>query len=163
MAKGGGVIVLIAAVAAWISGLFDGMGLGPGAGAGLGTGQPIVTEPDGPPDDLESISHTDRADVGEHGGTPQELRVLEVVVAGRGYEVRREVNGEVRFQPVELSRVKALAARTTGNDEGIRVLIYRRDSALPQAERALDEALAEAGLEDPEIVRREDLLPARTR
>ena len=163
MAKGGGVVVLIAAVAAWLSGLVDGMGLGPGGGAGLGTGQPIVTEPKAPQDDDLEVSHTDRADIGEHGGTPQELRVLEVVVAGRGYEVRRELDGEVRFQPVELSRVKALAARTTGNDEGIRVLIYRRESALPQAERALDEALAEAGLEDPEIVRRDDLLPARIR
>lgn len=159
MAKGGGVVVLIAAVAAWLSGLFDGMGLGPGDGAGLGTGRPTATGPDAPPDDL-SVSHTDRAHVSEEGGAP-ELRVLEIVVAGRGYEVRREVDGEVRFRPVELSRVKSLAARTTGNDEGIRILIYRRESALPQAERALDEALAEAGIESSAIVQREELLPAR--
>lgn len=162
MAKGGGVVVLIAALATWLSGLFDGMGLGPGDGAGLGTGRPIVTEPEGPPDDLE-VSHTDRADVGEHGGVLQELRVLEVVVAGSGYEVRREIDGKVRFQRVELPQVKALAARTTGTDEGIRVLIYRRESALPHAERELDEALADAGIEDSEIVRREELLPAPTR
>ena len=162
MVKGGGIVILIAAVAAWLSGIFDGMGFGPGDGAGLGTGRPAVTGPDAPRDDLESVSHTDRAHVADHDGAPLELRVLEIVVAGRGYEVRREVDGEVRFLPAELSRVKALAARTTGNDEGIRILIYRRESALPQAERALDEALAEVGIADAEIVRREDLLPART-
>ena len=159
MAKGGGVIVLIAAVAAWLSGLFEGMGLGPGDGAGLGTGRPTVTGPDAPPHDLESVSHTDRAQVAEDSGATPELRVLEIVVAGSGYEVRREADGEVRFQPVELSRLKSLASRTTGNDEGIRILIYRRESALPQAERALDQALAEAGIESSAIVQRDELLP----
>lgn len=158
MAKGGGVAIVVAAVATWMSGLFDGMGLGPGDGAGLGSGTRVDSGPVTPPADLDEVSAIDD---GESDEAFPEIRVLEIVIAGNGYEVRREMNGEVRFEPITLLRLKELAARTTGNDEGIRVLVYRRQTALPQAEMELEEALADAGIEPSAVVHRDELLPAR--
>jgi hypothetical protein len=164
--KGGGIAVVIGGVALWLSGLLDGLGLGPGFGLGPGGGTGRGTsnreEPSQQSDEF-SVSHTDRASIEDGESAQAELRVLEVVVAGDGYEIRREAAGAVQFSPADLSRVKQLAKRTRGTDEGIRVLIHRRESALPDAELALDQALAEAGIQDSEILRREELLPARSR
>ena len=161
MVKGGGIAILIVGVAAWLSGLFDGVGFGPAGGLGLGTGTQVNTGPVTPPADLEQVSRIDETDEGDSDEPFPEIRVLEIVVAGNGYEIRREVDGDVRFEPIQLSRLKRLAAHTTGNDEGIRILVYRRETALPQAEMALQQALAELDIEPSAIVQRDELLPAR--
>lgn len=74
--------------------------------------------------------------------------VLKIVIADRSYFVRSP-EGD---QPTELKDVINQAKVATGDEDGIRVRVYRKLTSRPAAEIALNDALIAAGLNEDQIV-----------
>jgi hypothetical protein len=146
------VIVIAAAIGLWLSGLFKGFGPG-GTGSGEGDGDaehraelPVSTEaaPEQPQSDP---------------GLAEPARVVEVLVDGEQYSVRRPISGGVAWQPAELDEILRLAKSAEGDAQGIRVRIRRRSTSLPSAEQQLEQSLLESGLSSTEVHKVEDIAP----
>jgi hypothetical protein len=78
-----------------------------------------------------------------------DLKVLDILVDGHDYQISLRGKGYTTFP---LARVVETAKVTTGNEDGIRVRILRRDSARVVAWSRLYEALEDAGISKDAII-----------
>jgi hypothetical protein len=152
----GAVLVAGIAVGVYLSDLFKGFGLGDGT-ASKTTQE--STEPDDATentaqtvasiDSAASIDPTTPPDLEKPAAVPaQASQVVKVVIADRSYFVRSP-EGD---QSAELKQVVALAGAASGDEDGIRVRVYRRLSSRTTAEIALRDALVAAGITDEQTV-----------
>jgi len=74
--------------------------------------------------------------------------VLKVVIADRSYFIRSP-EGD---QASDLSEVVAMAKAAPGDQDGIRVRVYRKATSRPAVEIALNDALIASGLTEEQIV-----------
>ncbi|MBI1345125.1 hypothetical protein GC163_02435 [bacterium] len=135
----GGALVLGIAAGVWLGDLFQGIG----TGDGIGIGQSGVT---GVQTSVETQPGPDLGLSTEASGI-ESIETIQVVVRDRTYFVR--LNGEE--SPIDLPALLSMIAETTGNDEGIRVAIYRAGSARTTTVLQLTEALQNAGISDAAI------------
>lgn len=152
----GAVLVAGIAVGVYLSDFFKGFGLGDG------TASKSTQESKEPGDDADSTAQTvasiDSADSVEPRTPPDPekpavapapaTQVVKVVIADRSYFVRA-ADGD---QSAELKQVVALAGAATGDEDGIRVRVYRKLSSRTAAEIALRDALVAAGITDEQTV-----------
>ena len=150
----GGVVVLAVALAGFFGRFFGGFGTGEQGGENAkettAENTALLSNTTARPDDRSPAAQTaavylDYRTVG----------VLEVIVDARSYTIRNDRNGA---RPVELGELIELAKRTPGNEEGVRVRVFRRESALVTTEKALQSALINAGLPQESIVWEQTLL-----
>jgi len=142
----GGALVLGIAAGVWLGDMFKGLGTGNGVGigqSGLSGVQTSVAPVAGP--DL-GVS-TDSAGTGT-------IDTVQVVVRDRSYFLR--LNGEE--SPIDLDALLSMIATTTGNDEGIRVAIYRAGSARTTTVLQLTEALESAGINPAAVYTSPDMV-----
>ena len=81
---------------------------------------------------------------------PKPPEVIDVMVEESNYSVSR--GGVGNYRDLKLSQIITLAKMTTGNDDGLRVRIYRKPSAKYLAYATLQHELEAAGL-DAESIR----------
>lgn len=160
-AGSGGVAVVLALIALMFfqSGhLGDGDSDGEGEGENQDAVEPLAsTEPDALPVTVTSNSSTPEppepadTDHAEDGGlTDDEKRaladgVLEILIDENDYFL--VLPGAVTiYRPAEMSQLMRLAEQTSGDSNGIRVRILRRESSRAKAEIDLKTALAGIGI-----------------
>ena len=78
-----------------------------------------------------------------------DIKVLDILVDGHDYQISLRGKGYTTFP---LERIVATAKATSGNEDGIRVRILRRDSARVVAWSRLHEALEDAGISKDAIL-----------
>jgi hypothetical protein len=134
--------VLVAGIVAgvYLADFWKGFGGGSSLGIGIGDKSQTATtttdaKPDGTYEDIAATPH-------------ESPTVVKVVIANWSYALRT-ADGE---QPVELSQIVELAKSAKGDDDGIRVRIYRKLSSRAKAETDLESALTAAGIQEKEIV-----------
>ena len=141
-------MTVVALIVSWISGLFSGGG---GAGDGRQDGaRPVLTQSSEP---RTRPPETQTADTGDATGEiPPEDGVLDVWIQDRRFEIRGGANSarhdSARPTAVPLETVVERARETTGNEDGIRVRIFRAASSRASAEQALKDALEAAGFSE---------------
>jgi hypothetical protein len=148
----GGVLVVAVLVGVWLSGLFR--GFGPGGGGGNGEGEashraefPVSAEaPETRPDQ-------------DPNAPAEPARVVDVLIDGERYSVRRAIQGGAAWRPAELDEIVRLATNAPGNEQGLKVRIRRRSTSLPSAEQRLEEALLQGGLSSTEVYKVEEIAP----
>jgi hypothetical protein len=137
VAVGGGAILILGI----IMGMFmDLPGLGSGTIASKGKRTTATTAPP------ETISPDTEAD-----DSPPTVDLITVLIDDRSYSLVKKVGEETVFSPVELSSIVDQATKVSGNEDGIRVRILRRESARYMAETDLRKALADAGIENEAV------------
>lgn len=138
-------VVLIAGIAAGVY-LGDFM-KGPGwGGSSKGTGNSTGTGKDGTIDQQHVTDKTEAAP--ENVVAQPQTPVVKVVIADRSYFLR-SAEGD---QPIELDQVVAQAIAAKGDEDGVKIRIYRKLSSYTSAELALQDALVAAGVSDKQIV-----------
>ncbi len=145
--------VLVAGIAAgvYLGGVWKGFGGGSMQGIGIGDPSPTPTQKSsdskvGAKGDTKSVVVTDSDPDREKtstvsGPAPQ---VVKVVIADRSYFLR-SADGD---QAAELKQVVSVAKTAIGDEDGIRVRVYRKLSSRTAAEIALRDALVAAGITD---------------
>ena len=83
-----------------------------------------------------------------------DIKVLDILVDGHDYQISLRGKGYTTFP---LARIVETAKVTSGNEDGIRVRILRRDSARVVAWSRLYEALEDAGISKDAILMPHDL------
>jgi hypothetical protein len=136
----GGLLAVGMVLGAWLSGLLPGFGLGSGdqknAVVSVSSSNHVL-----PP---VSVDETIKAVSAESFIVDAE--VLEVVVREESYLIRLTADGSERRVPADLGRIVELAQATTGNKDGIRVVILREPSARFLTWKTLEKELAGVGL-----------------
>lgn len=135
----GGALVLGIAAGVWLSDFFKGVGTGNGVGIGQSGLSGVQTS-------AAPVAGPDLGLSTDSSGTGT-IDTVQVVIRDRSYYVR--LNGEE--SPIDLDALLAMINTTTGNDEGIRVAIYRAGSARATTMLQLTEALNSAGIADAAI------------
>ena len=85
--------------------------------------------------------------------------VLTVLIYEHSFLVRVSPGDEPVYRPVELGRVVELALRATGDSNGIRVRIIRRESARAAAEENLKQSLKRSGIGSDALHMSEQFVP----
>jgi hypothetical protein len=150
----GGILVVAAAVGLWLSGLFKGFGPG---GTGDGTGEGDGDGPEAQLVELPTSTDADPADDAPPLAEPG--RVVEVLIDGEQYSVRRSIAGGAEWRPADAAEILRLARSASGDSQGVRVRIRRRGTSLPSAEQRLEQALLESGLSSTEVHKVEEIAP----
>jgi len=147
----GASLVAAAAFGVYLAGKLPGWGLGSGSGNGSGNGSISDTRIDGTPDGQTQmpVPPANQKTVPAEAVELTEPKALELVVDGAGYALKSD-SSENRT-PITLDQIPPLLTRRTGDDEGVRVRIFRRENALPSAEEKLDTALRAAGVPDSAV------------
>lgn len=113
----------------------------------------VSTETESVSEPSQEAEETKQADADQESQQePQpkpELKVLDILVDGHNYQVSIRGKGYTTFP---LNRIIEVASATTGNEDGIRVRILRRDSARVVAWSRLYEALENAGISKDAIL-----------
>lgn len=143
--------VLVAGIAAgiYLSDYLKGLGggWGPGSGGAPSTGTTATTTPES--SELPNLSaNVDPVISPEPEIPPIATPVLKVLIADRSYSVRYP-EGD---QAAELKQIVALAKTAKGDEDGIRVRVYRRLSSRTSAELELRDALIAAGINEDQTV-----------
>lgn len=135
-----GLIAVGIVIGAWFSHLLPGLGLGSGdqkdAVVSVSQSSRVL--------DPVHVDETIKAVSAESYIVDPE--VLEVVVREESYLLRVKAKGSERRIPVNLQRILELARATSGNKDGIRVIILREPSARFLTWKSLQEELTRAGL-----------------
>jgi hypothetical protein len=140
-------VVLIAGIAAGVY-LGDFM-KGPGwGGSKKGTGNSTGTGKDGTVEKKAEVDKTEAAPEKVAAAPLPQTPVVKIVIADRSYFLR-SAEGD---QPIELDQVVELANAAQGDEDGIKIRIYRKLSSYSSAEVALQDALVAAGVDDKQIV-----------
>ncbi|HUG91163.1 MAG TPA: hypothetical protein VML55_10030 [Planctomycetaceae bacterium] len=146
----GGIVVVAAVVGLWLSGLFKGFGPG---GTGEGDG-------DGPAEHRAEVpTSLQTRDDDNPPLSSDPAQVVEVLIDGEQYSVRRAIAGGAAWRPADLDEIARLAESASGDAQGVRVRVRRRSTALPSAEQQLEEALLQAGLAGTEVHKVEEIAP----
>lgn len=99
-----------------------------------------------------------------NGLTAEEQRiaagqVLTVLIAEHDYMIQIPSDSEFIYRPVELDRIVEMAAGTSGDSNGIRVRILRRDNARASAEEQLKLDLSRRGIGSDAVHMSEQFVP----
>jgi len=139
--------VLVAGIA---TGIYVGKfwkGFGGGSSLGVGVGDPQANSQAGADAKSPEIKTPDRPE--PESPPPADVpRVVRVVIDDQSYFVRSEGGDE----PIDLKQIVALTRAAAGDEDGIRIRIYRKFSSRTSAELALSAALVEAGIKDDQTV-----------
>ena len=77
----------------------------------------------------------------------QPLRVVKVVIQDRDYLLRTtDDDGQEQLQPIALAQLVETVRAASGDEDGVRVRIVRRDSSRAAAEELLHQSLLKAGV-----------------
>ncbi len=87
------------------------------------------------------------------------LPVLTVLIDERSYRVQVPANPAPLYRDSSLEQIHALASTTTGDSNGIRVRILRRETARQSAETALQQTLEQAGITADAILMPSEIVP----
>jgi hypothetical protein len=136
----GGALALGIAAGVWLSDWFKGIGVGGGSGVGIGQ-----SGWQGMPSGEES----EVADLGVSYQTPLPAGpvTLRVVIKDRSYFLR---DGETDT-PIELAALVDAVKQHPADEDGIRLRLYRTNTARVTAELQLREALQAAGIPDAAV------------
>jgi hypothetical protein len=149
MYAGGGVLIL-----GIILGQF--FGLTPGINTGSGDGE----EKTAPIEDSQAIMASTESDIVPVLIQPEPkqkslaelpLKVLDILIDDRSYLIKAASQSQNRYQPAEIKAVIQQAKRSTGDEDGIRVRVYRKGSARVIPESLLKDELKQAGF-SPQMV-----------
>lgn len=149
----GGVLIAGIAAGLYLGDLFKGFGFGNSLGLGTGgkssTSQATKTGTD------EGAAKTVQTNTTIKPETPKKPakthashQIVKVVIADRSYFVR-SADGD---QATDLAEVVDLVKSATGDDDGIRIRIYRKPTSRTSTEIALRDALLEAGVKEEQTV-----------
>lgn len=136
----GGVLIAGIVAGVYLADFLKGFGLGSG-----NTWKPNSTNSTTKSTPADTNSESTIDDIAADGDAPA---VIKVLIDGWTYLLRTP-SGEER---VELSRIVQLVKAATGDDDGIRIRIYRKPTSRVQAETDLESALAAAGIPENERV-----------
>ncbi|QDV20746.1 hypothetical protein Pan153_54240 [Gimesia panareensis] len=152
MYAGGGVLIL-GIILGQFFGLTPGINSGPGQGEDQSESQPEESS--------SSIMASTESDVVpvlvQPEPKPQKtlaelpLQVLDILIDDRSYLVKAESQPREQYQPAEMEQILKLVARATGDEDGIKVRVYRTGSARVVPEKVLKEELKKAGLGSPQV------------
>lgn len=134
----GGTLLLGVLAGVWLSNFLQGIGTGDGIGIGQSGMSGVSVSTTAGPADLGISSDSPATDV------PQSLRV---VIRDRSYFLRDQETE----QPQALSDLVALARSVPGDEDGIKVRVFRSRSARVTAELGLRDALLEADVPESAI------------
>lgn len=85
--------------------------------------------------------------------------VLTVLIDERAYRVQVPAEPEPLYRDSSLEQIRSLASSTTGDTNGIRVRILRRETARQSAETALQQTLEQAGITVDAILMPSETVP----
>ena len=143
--------VLVAGIAAgvYLGNVWKGFGGGSIQGIGIGDPSPKPTQKSS--DSTQAAKNDTKNGVepksdpaSDKTSTEQAPQVVKVVIADRSYFLR-SADGD---QAAELKQVVSVAKTAAGDEDGIRVRVYRKLSSRTAAEIALRDALVAAGITD---------------
>jgi hypothetical protein len=157
----GGAAVLVGALVGSYFDLLPKLGDGTGLNVGLPTGSPGPRDA-GTPSAKKSSSPPATSDATRPPETqattlptdPQP--VLHVVVEANGLSLKRRTASGFAYDPVELPALLEAVKKTTGNPDGLRVVVSVRSQTRVNAFRTFREQLLAAGLQDTEVTRLDD-------
>lgn len=142
------------AIGIWLSSLFKGLGPG-GSDTGVGTDTEVSVNVDASHSTGSASTSDELSDV----GMVESDSIPTVLIEDRHYLLAVETDdGDVEYLPSSLEQIVELAARTTPDEDGLQIHIKRRRSSRAATETALDEALANAGVEEAAIRRHRDFV-----
>ena len=135
-------------------GQFKGFGLGGGSQFGLGLSdgetQATIESPAGAIKPLD-IKPVDIKPLDpENSVTPQDVSdVVRVLIDDRKFKLKSEISGaEI---PVDLKKLIELIQQAPGDEDGLRVRIYRTTTSRASAEESLKQELTAAGIDETAI------------
>ncbi|MCA9014746.1 MAG: hypothetical protein KDA77_05370 [Planctomycetaceae bacterium] len=144
---GGGVLIL-----GIILGQF--FGLTPGINTDSGPGESEKTTR--PADDTQAILASSESDIVPILIEPEPkqdssqlevpLKVLDILIENRSYRIKSAAQSQDRYRPAEIDEIIRLAKQTSGDEDGIRIRVYRKGSARVTPESQLKDELKKAGL-----------------
>lgn len=139
--------------------LFDGINLStPGTSAGNSTESTATTNSTAAIprsiDSAEDSANTENA-TASLAGQP----VLTVLIDERSYRVQVPAEPAPLYRDSSLEQIRSLASTTTGDTNGIRVRILRRETARQSAETALHQTLEQAGITVDAILMPSETVP----
>lgn len=147
----GAVLAAGIAVGLYLGDIWKGFGGGTTVGIGIGDSSSQGTV-DGTGDGTKHVNVEATEDAPAEVTTPVPAspvtHVVKIVIADRSYFLRSP-EGD---QPVELKELVSQAKAATGDEDGIRVRVYRKLTSRPAVEIALNDALIAAGLNEDQIV-----------
>lgn len=153
------IIVAIAiAIGVWLGGLLDDFGLGVGDGGGQTTAL-LSTQPS---DGTTSSGASERQPDEETSKSSEttgsnDLKVVVVIIDDRNYFLQGDVG--VTETAVSLDTIIKLVQNTSGNDEDIRLRVFRRKSSRASTELALQQALADAQIPETHVQWVSEIIP----
>ncbi len=79
--------------------------------------------------------------------------VVYVLIDGRTYSYATDAKADITsYKPIELAELVALAKKTTGNENGVRIRISRKKAARVSAQESLLEQLEKADIKNDAVV-----------
>lgn len=124
----GTALVLGIAAGVWLGEFWKGFGWGGGSGFGQGDSLLVTTQP--------TNSTTPPAE-DDTRDSPTSTQTVRVVIRDRSYYLKQSLEE----QPITLQDLVALVQRAQGDEDGIRLRVYRAESSRATAELQLQEAL----------------------
>lgn len=151
----GGILLICCAMLL----LLDGINLStPGTSAGNATTSTTTTNsPATLPRDMDSPEDSANPEnaTASLAGQP----VLTVLIDERSYRIQVPTEPEPLYRDSSLEQIRSLASTTTGDTNGIRVRILRRETARQSAENALHQTLEQAGITVDAILMPSETVP----
>lgn len=144
MYAGGGVLIL-----GMVLGQFFGLTPGINSGSGDGEEKPAST------DDSRAIMASTESDIvpiliqpePKHKSLDElPLKVLDILIDNRSYLIKASSQPQERYRSADIKEVIQQAKRATGDEDGIRIRVYRKGSARVIPESLLKDELKNAGL-----------------
>ena len=152
MYAGGGVLILGIILGQYL-GLTPGINSGPGEGEGRVEPEseesspsvmastesdmvPVLIQPE--PREQKSLAEIP-------------LQVLDILIDDRSYKVKADSQPREKYQPADMETILMLAGRATGDEDGVKVRVYRTGSARVVPEKTLKEELTKSGLDTQQV------------
>lgn len=126
------------------------------ASIGSDAASPNLTQPEAASQPLEAEAKSNLT-IDEQVATGQ--KTLGILIDERSYLLRIPGTPQDVFRPSTLERLVQLAQLVSGDTNGIRVTILRRETARTTAERELKNALADAGIGANAVYMPNDFVP----
>jgi hypothetical protein len=123
---------------------------------GTGINSPSIPDPtartdnqlpdDQPPDYQPPVARSLDAPQTQKTPTPTASPLITILIDERSYRLQISADPKPVYREISLENIKPLAANTTGDSNGIRVRILRRETSRQSAETQLLETLDSAGI-----------------
>lgn len=125
----GAALVVGIAAGVWLGEFWKGFGWGGGSGLGPGDSLLVTTQP--------THSTTPPTEDDARDSPPASRQTVRVVIRDRSYYLKQSREE----QPIALQDLVALVQQAQGDEDGIRLRVYRAESSRATAELQLQEAL----------------------